>query len=148
MHSTIIHVHKLSSYLKKYYSCYFQWRFSAIICYFPQFVFVFVDLLLLTDFAIFFTIFHYFSSLYTFNRFSTIFYVDFPLLTDFPLFFTIFHYFLSLYILIRFSAIFFVDFPLLTDFPLFFTIFHYFCRCTHLTDFPLFFADFPHSFAP
>ena len=58
---------------KKYYSCYFHWRFSAIICYFPQFVFVFVDLLLLTDFAIFFTIFHYFLSLYTFNRFSTIF---------------------------------------------------------------------------
>ena len=75
-----------------YYSCYFHWRFSAIICYFP--------------------LFWGGSQSFTFNRFATNFcyfqqfVVDFPLLTDFSLFFHIFHYISWFSIFNRYPAIF------------------------------------------
>jgi hypothetical protein len=65
MHSTIIHVHKLSSYLFIFFiiPVIFIDAFPLLFAIFHNF---FVDLPLLTDFAIFFTIFHYFLSIYHF----------------------------------------------------------------------------------
>ena len=91
MHSTIIQVHKLSSYLKKkkkIIPVIFIDAFPLLFAIFHNFFFV--DLPLFTDFVIFFTIFHYFLSLTLLTDFP-LFFVDFPLLTDFPLFFTVFH---------------------------------------------------------
>ena len=92
---TIIHVHKLSSYfffiipvifidafpllfaIFHYFlggrggsqSITFN-RFATIFCYFQQFV---VDFPLLTDFSLFFHIFHYISRFSIFNRYPAIF---------------------------------------------------------------------------
>jgi hypothetical protein len=65
MHSTIIHVHKLSSYLIFFFiiPVIFIDAFPLLFAIFHNF---FVDLPVLTDFAIFFTIFRYFLSIYHF----------------------------------------------------------------------------------
>jgi len=145
---TIMHVHKLRSYIfliipvifidalpLLFTIFHYFWgvffftfnRFATIFCYFQQFV---VDFLLLTDFPLLFAIFHYFCvcSFSTFNRFPAI-------ICYFPLFlfvcwFSTFNRFLAI---LSYFPLYFFDFPFLPDMPLF------------IADLPQFFADFPHS---